>query len=204
MAFVITCVSVKAQQRDAFLAAAGLTLTDRIDPDGREVLSAAPFGDQYLFWRNLRVAPPDREPDWIALSRKVPFIVLDVVNPVGMQSVRHFAQGREVWAVSYADEKNELLSTSGRLPVDVDGLGAKLRADWLAEFPEDADLDEADLVASYSAELPSRVFEEITGFYYLDGAPENLRTLSGDLPLLRPGQDGSAMAPGAKPWWKFW
>ena len=204
MGFSISCVAVAAKDQEAFLSAAAVSLTDTPDPDGASLIAGAVWRDHFLIWRNLRAAPLTKEPDWIGLSRTVPLIVLDVVDTAGAQMVRAYQDGQEIWTVSFMDDNEDLLAVEGPVPVDIPALKARLRAAWLADFPDDASLDEAELAIAYSTALPSRVFEEITGFYYEDGAPEGMHTLSADLPLVKLGWDGKRKEPSDKPWWRFW
>ena len=204
MGFSITCVAVATKDQEAFLGAAGVSLTETPDPDGASLIAGAVWQDHFLIWRNLRAAPLTKEPDWIGLSQAVPLIVLDVVDTAGAQMVRCYEGGEEVWTVSYMDDNEDLLAVEGDVPVDVAAIQKGLRDNWLAAHPEDVTAPDEELVAGYGMELPARVFEELTGFYYEDGVPEDMRTLSGDLPLVKLGWDGKRKDPSDKPWWKFW
>lgn len=204
MGFAVTVAATPKADLDALLSGAGLVVTDRPDPDGAAQLSGAEFGDHWLMWRNLRGAPLMTEPDWNSLSRSAGLLVLDVVDTAGAQVLRGFENGAHTFEVSFADNNDDLLLIEGALPVDVSAIRADLRRRHLEAYPEDADQAEEELVAGYGADIPSRVFEAITGFYHEDGPPRHLRELSGDLPQIRVGRAGEATGPRRKPWWKFW
>lgn len=204
MGFSVTFAAVPLAERDAFLGAAGVQVTDTTDPDGQALIAAAEYRGHFLIWRNLRAAPTFKEPDWPALSQAASIVVLDVVDTAGAQVLRGFESGTEVWEVSFQDQNDDLLAVRGAVPFDVEAKRQQLRAEHLERFPEDAAEDDDDLVAGYGMAIPSRLFEDLTGLYYEDGPPEGLCALSGDLPLVKLSWTGERKDPAAKPWWKFW
>lgn len=203
MGFAVTFAAVPLERKDAFLAAAGVSVTDRVDPDGAALISAAEHDDHFLLWWNLRAAPLHSEPDWPVLSQAVPVTVLDVVDTAGAQVLRGFEGGAQVWEVSFQDTNDPILKVEGPVPFDVGPLRESLREDWLADHPEDSEEDDEALVAGYGMEIPARCFETLTGLYYEDGPPEGLFELSADLPQIRLTWSGKPKGTSS-PWWKFW
>lgn len=204
MGFSVTFAAIPRTYCDAFLAAAAVTVTDRPDPDGRGLISAAEHGDHFLIWRNLRVAPIFKEPDWLALSDATSLTVLDVVDSAGAQALRGFGAGRQLWEVSFQDTNDDLLAVTGSPPFDIDAMRERLRDEHLARFPDDAGEDETSLFAAYGMAIPSVLFEDMTGLYYEDGPPEGLLELSGDLPLVKLTWTGERKDMANKPWWRLW
>ncbi len=203
MGFMVTIAAVPLAQKEAFLNAAGVQMTDQPDADGQDLISAVDYGDYFLIWRNLRAAPTFSEPDWPVLSNASPITVLDVVDTAGAQVLRGYEGGALRWEVSFQDSNDDLFEVTGRPPFDVDALRTKLRAEHLARHPEDAEEEEAGLIAGYGMEIPSRLFEELTGLYYEDGPTEGLFSLSGDLPQIKLTWTGKPKDT-SKPWWKIW
>ena len=203
MGFSVSLAAVPLAQKDAFLRTAGVHVTDQPDPDGQGPISAVEHRGDYLIWRNLRAVPEFCEPDWHALSDASPVTVLDVVDTAGAQVLRHHDNGQEVWEVSFQDTNDDLLLVNGSVPFGMP-LCTRLRNAWLTKHPEDAGEDDADLLAGYGMEIPSRLFEELTGLYYEDGPPEGLMALSGDLPQVKLTWSGKRTDPADKPWWKIW
>ena len=201
MGFSVTIAAVSLLKKDAFLDAASLQVTDKTDPEGEALLSATIFGDHFLMWRNLRAAPMFSEPDWAALSQAAPVSVLDVVDTAGAQVLRGFENGAQRWEVSFQDSNENLLAIVGTPPFNVAAKREALRVEHLKRYPEDMDEDDDSLVAGYGMEIPSRLFEDMTGIYYEDGPPDGLHVLSDDLPQVKLSWSGK---PQDKPWWKFW
>ncbi len=200
MGYAVTLAVVPLERREAFLADAGVTVTDRLDPHAEAPLSAGEVRAFFLIWRNLRMVPLQSEPDWPGLSRVAPLHVLDVVDSAGAQMLTYYENGEERWVIEGSDMHEDFLGITGVPPHDIDAVRQRIIDEMRERFPDVP--EDPDEVAAYNTEIPARVFSDITGFNHEDGPFEGLHALSGDVPLL--SMSGKRKDPNAKPWWKIW
>ena len=201
MGFSVTLAAVPLETRDAFLADAGVTVTDQADPEASEKISAAEVGEYFVVWRNLRMVPLHAEPDWPGLSQVAPVHVLDVVDSAGAQMLTYYEDGEERWVIEASDLHEDFLGITGAPPHDIDAVRQRIIDEMRDRVPK-APRDEADELIASNSELPARVFNDIVGCNHEDNPLPGLHALSGDLPVL--SVTGKRKDPNAKPWWKFW
>lgn len=184
MGFSIAIMACAAQDRDALLAAAGLTDTGRADAHNETMLSGASDGTTYFLWRNWRMTKGTAEPLYEEMAKTVPFYVLDVNETVMFAATRRYGTGKLLWSVSGGDESFDV---EGNVPADLEAIKSAMVTRYMSDFPE---AEPAEAEEDHFG-LAAEVFAYLTGFYY-DGAYELAFTaLEGEMPRQKPG-------------WKFW
>ncbi|MCK0096337.1 hypothetical protein MWU60_12205 [Yoonia sp. F2084L] len=184
MGFSIAITACAQEDKNSFLAAAGISETTEPDTHNETMLSGASDGAHYFVWRNWRLTKGTAEPDYEKISKAVPFMVLDINETVMAAFTRNYSDGRCTWSVG-GDEEG--LGVDGDLPFDLDEVRKATIERFLKDFP---DAERADIEQDHFA-LASAVFATLTGFYYDSIHELPFTALAGEMGRQKPG-------------WKFW
>ncbi len=195
MGFSISLTACRAEDREAFLAQAGLSLTQVADPEQQSRLSAATVGDQFMTWRNERLMKTFDMPMYEEMARDVDFLTLTLNETSMGAEVAFFEHGKKTWSFLGSDDG---WTVEGTPPLSMEKLQALVLINDPEHLQHQDDVDE-DFYDPFA--LAVELFVALTGFRYDDVHTDTFYELSGEMPY---PTGGLAKVLGSKPWWKFW